>query len=156
MRHKLLIGSSLLLSSLTACGDDESMSPEDRLQGTWGVESTAKECVSMVRFDGNTIELLDLCELEDGSFGAQSRSGTYEVSGTSLTLKVLASSCPSPPVRMETIGFSFVGDSLRLVSPSGVALLEPVDSNTEPGSGAATYGCYDSEDDFTPNPIRPL
>jgi hypothetical protein len=144
--------------AFVGCGGDESsVSAEERLLGKWGLQSSANACVEMFAFEGDSIEVLDLCELEDGSYGAQSTTGTYFVGDGTFTWTPEQSSCDSLPVTKETVAFAFVGDQLRLKVPSRVLLLDRADkSNTSTDNISVAYGCYDADGTFTPNPVGPL
>lgn len=154
--QKFLVGAAVVAA--VGCGGDESsVSPEDRLQGKWGVASGAYECVEMFGFDGDTIDVVELCEFEDGSYGAQSTTGTFVVGDGAFTWTPKASSCDQLPVTHETVAFKFVGDQLRLTVPARVMLLDRADaSNTSTDNISVEYGCFDADGAFTPNPVHPL
>lgn len=153
--HKWCLAVVAFGGLLLGCGGDESVSAEDKLQGTWGTLSAVNECGTFFGFEDATVEVLILCELEDGSFGAQSTSGTFVVTGGSITWTAKASSCPRPAETTETVAFAFVGEQLRLSVPEGAFLLERADSKkTSPGGGSVAYGCFDQTGTFAPRPIQ--
>jgi len=145
----------LFAGLLLGCGgDEESLSAEDRLQGKWGTLSGVNECGTFFGFDDATVEVLIVCELDDGSFGAPSTSGTFVVKEGSFTWTAKASSCPRSAVTTETVAYAFVGEQLRLTVPEGALLLERANSNGASGGGAVAYGCFDQNGTFTSRAIQ--
>jgi len=135
--------------ALGCSGGDGDTNP---LIGTWALELTSS-CAIGVKFEETSFENILFCLLEDGSLGVESYLADYTYSGDTITYTDTHSSCPDGDTE-ETIRYSFVGGNLRLVHPSGIVVLEPI--NTDMTSGVvATYGCFE-EGVFTPRDIQPL
>ena len=148
-----------MVVALNACGGEEnSISPDDRLQGIWGVESTEYECVHMFYFEDGFFEMMEVCELDSGRYVAESYFGNYILNeaGTSIVMNVKKSSCADTK-RTWSASVGFPADNLRLTTPNGVMLLERVSNqNADTGGAAVEFGCFDEDGYFSPSPVRNL
>jgi hypothetical protein len=137
---------AVVLLMLSGCGN----ASDDPLQGTWFMDSDAK---LQVRFDGNTWAM-DTMHTLNGIMAVEVDSGTYSVSGSTITLTATASSCQGlqSVTKTATATFSCGGGYLTL-NLNGSALHfrfgKWILSDTE-------IGCFDSQNSFTANPIGPV
>lgn len=139
-----------LVLVLAGCGGG--VTDAERLQGSWGLESDS--CLLALTFDGSQYEADVICTLTDGSIGLQAEAGTFTASGGTLTTTASHASCPLTASEVSTqLSYSFEGETLRLVTPSGILIL----ARLEPGggSGAAIFGCYNAGL-FTPREVTPV
>ena len=149
----------LAASVATGCGDDGE-SPQERLQGNWVGETSDAVCARVLTVEGKMIELKLLCELEDGSLGLEVHTGTFTATDSEIEWRFERSTCADPGLRPEspdTVRYSFVGDSLRLIMDYGAIVLKPVEEPTgSVGSAEYEFGCYDADDYFEPAPIEDI
>lgn len=149
----------LFLVTVGCGGGGDDASPEDRLQGQWGVDQDI--CVTSIAFQGNQIEVDAICELPDGTVGQQASVGTFVVNGNGYVASYTKSSCPpkSPADRTESATFDFVGDKLRIVVSTATLVLEPITKKQAAAGGGAIaqFGCFDqTTGEFTPRAVQAL
>lgn len=143
------------LCAVLGCGDDGGgSSPQDRLQGVWISESDEFECLYSVGFDGDYVELKEVCVLEGGGIAVVLHSGSFTATEDRVSISVEASTCANPRVA-RSASYSFQGESLSLVLPDGVIWFERAPPPSG-GSGSATFGCFDDEGFFEPRSIGPV
>jgi heat shock protein HslJ len=142
---------------LTACGDEERVSPPatsrlpSELEGpTWVLD------VGQLPVQGDVLATIRFLEGQvAGTAGCNSFTGTYVVDGSSLTLSPLATTgklCPPPADRVEAevlrrLGrvdsFRLDGEALELKAGDDVLLRYEANSPTIEGAWRATSVLYD-------------
>jgi len=150
--------SSLVLLALVGCGSNDSSSPNNpsggSLAGTTWVNEISTNAALAIAFTSSTTWKADMVALlTDGSYGLQIDSGTYSISGSTLTLTKTASSCEgvSTATVTKTAADTYTrnGSSLTLLSGDGthVAMFQ-LDNTPPTGMGIATIGCFDNNNNF--------
>jgi hypothetical protein len=84
------------------------------------------------------------------SANAQIETGTFTVSGATITATPKEWSCPGPDA-VYSLSYSFQGSSLNLSQPSGIIILQQNTSTAS--SGAIAIGCIDSSGNFKAEPL---
>jgi hypothetical protein len=149
MRARLLA----LALVAAACGDDQEGGILGDVQGNWQREIDGFKCVDAFGFEGDTFEIMRLCELNDGSYAAQYQKGTVKADGGKLRLYPEQSSCgPQPELTFEP---SVDGDTLTLVGPGGALIMKRL-ADGDDDTGAVAFGCFDDRASFTPGPVRDI
>lgn len=141
---------------LLACGCGDAKKP-DRLIGTvWRVDSTTAQCATGLSFraDGK-YRSYELCELNDGSYGAEAEEGWYEARDGILSFEPVYSTCADASAEPFDTAYSFNGSQLILSGANAVTTFEP---NPPGGSGSLSVanGCFDSDGKFTPMPLHEI
>lgn len=136
----------LALLVLAGCGSPAS----DPLQGTWVAETNNGLGEIQVAFQGDTWEM-DTMSALNGLMAVQVDSGTYAVSGSTMTLTTTESSCQGlrSVTKTTTATFSCHMSSLTLNIGSSVLQF----SFGKMILGTTEIGCFDSQDNFTPNAV---
>jgi hypothetical protein len=143
-----------LTGILAGCGGSGDGDP---LVGTsWQIVSTASECVTATAFSSPSTYVLGLvCRLTNGNIGLQQEVGTYSISGSSLTTVAQKATCANA-TKVATVTFSVSGNTLTISDSNGILLFSRAPPSTGGSSGAATFGCFDSQGNFTPSPLAPI
>lgn len=148
---------AVALAVLAGCGSDD-VSDVDRLMGAWIATGNSASCAVAAVFGSerdNQVELDIICELEDGTIGLDAELADFTAADGVLELQTTHTTCPGDVLEGPwTMGYEFVGDGLRLSSPSGLIVLERLDQSM-PGTGAAQFGCF-TDDGFVPYPVTRL
>lgn len=145
------------LCALLGCGGEDGGgdTPAERLSGHWALEDSATECLLVFSFDGDGyVELKEICELTDGSTAIVLDTGTYDATDDAFTWRVAESSCADADDEPETIRYTLDGDTLTLITPDGVLVMERIQPGG--GGGIAAFGCFDDEGYFEPGPVEPI
>lgn len=156
---RYLVGFLGLALLIGCAGDPTTSKPAPDIQspivGSWVLQLPAAACALGLRFDpdGHHEDIV-LCILDDGTSALQKSTGTFSVSGTQLLIDYVESTCPGFP-RMSAGVFTVRGATLALPTSTG-ELVYARASGMPSGSGGFTYGCYDSNAQFSPSPLAPL
>ena len=146
---------------LIGCGYDSSETPTtppaNVLAGTtWGVGDGICADVLVFYLDGTSYEDILICNLTDGTQGAQNVFGTYAMTDSTLTLYASATSCPSNQIQaVLTLSYVINGSTMTVGTAAGFSSYEEV-HQTGPGQGTVVNGCYDVARNFQPMAIHPL
>ena len=89
------------------------------------------------------------------SANLQSEEGSYGGSGSSIAFKPTHSSCPGP-VPAGTASFTLEGADLVLTGPNGVTTFTPIIGSPPSNALMNTFGCFDSNGNFTAHPDGPV
>lgn len=125
------------------------------LIGTWYYADSSAAIGAT--FDGTNYVLNLVTSLVNGSIVVQSATGTYTVSGNSVVLHKLKSSCQGikPQSNAQAITYGRSGTALTLnLDGVHVMILQPAGSPT--GTAAFTIGCIKDDNTFVANPLTPL
>ena len=148
---KLLV--SLVLLALVGCGSNDSSTPpasSSSLVGTW-LDIIDSNTAAVIAFTSTTWKAEIVVLLADGTYGVQMDSGTYSVSGSTVTLTKTASSCEGVATATVTKAnadtFSRVGDHLTLTTSTTILAFQ-LDTTPPTGMGAAAIGCIDNNNKF--------
>jgi hypothetical protein len=139
----------LALLVLAGCGGPAG----DPLQGTWVAETNNGLGEIQVAFQGDTWEM-DTMSALNGLMAVQVDSGTYAVSGSTMTLTTAVSSCQGlqPVTKTTTATFSCGGGYLTLNLGATVLQFHYAKMIL----GTTEIGCFDSQNNFTPNAVASL
>ena len=140
------------LVALTAACSSGSGGGSPSLTGTtWEYANSAGTAGEGVVFNTNGTYALLVLQLTSSSSGnVQEETGTYVVSGNTITVTPKEWTCPGPdPVYSAT--YSFQGSSLAITEPSGVVIFQPDDQMAS--MAALTHGCFSSSGAFTAMPL---
>lgn len=125
------------------------------LEGTWGIQLDANNA-SVIVFSGNTWKGVLGGTLTDGSTAAQIDSGTFTISGNTLTLIKTASSCEGigTVTKASVDTFSVQGTSLTLTASSGTkAVVFAHQTSSSTSTGVVSIGCFDASGNFTAHAV---
>lgn len=134
---------------LAGCGGNSDPTPG--IDGNWVFEHDDNVCATGLKAHDGAYEIVTLCELEGGGYGAESEKGLFTVDGDQVSFTPTGSTCKDGDRGTDVATFDASDDSLRLMFDSGVLLFEPI-KGSESSTGAITYGCYDDSGAFTPMP----
>lgn len=122
------------------------------VEGSWALDLN-EFCVQGLTFKGADYELDSACVLSDSTIGMEVTAGWFTYIGTALVLYPQRSSLCTPPLTSEEYSASVNGNSLAIVSPSGVAAFRRI--NPGGGSGTAAFGCF-AGTTFYRNQVQPV
>ncbi len=142
----------VLLAAVAASGCGSGSS--DPLQGTW-VDNPGTAAAVQAIFKGDAWEIDTISVLTTGSTGLESDSGTYVLSGSTIMFTTTKSSCEGVDTVAKTFTatFSTQGQSLTMNLGTTVLLFQKATAPPQ-GMGGASVGCFDSQGNFTVNPIK--
>ncbi len=148
------VGTSAIALLTGACSSSSGGDSPSSIVGTWDYANASTNSGLGATFNSDGTYVLDLLRLTSGNAAdAQAETGTYTVSGNTITTTPQKSSCPGPdPVSSAT--YSFQGSNLELVQPSGIVVLQP--DTTMASNIALAIGCFDSSGNFTAEPLAPV
>ena len=139
---------------VTGCSSGSSKSSSDGndgLDGSWVYTNSANTAGlgALFNTDG-TYALTELVLTSSTAANAQEETGTFTVSGDTITETPTKSTCDGPaPVHQLT--YSISNGDLTLKDPSAVVVLQP---NTSTSSNVAiVLGCFDSNGNFKAQPL---
>lgn len=142
----------LVCLSAAACGAEAT--PAEKLEGSWATPIDG--CTAALTFlaDGR-MEADTICPLTDGSIGLDAVVGSFTATGTEISFAATSATCPPESVTRNVVWrYDFLGDSLRVFSPTGGLVLNRITPGG--GNGAViTFGCF-TGDTFTARPVTPL
>lgn len=134
---KFILGLGLLV---TACGSSDGGSAPT-LDGTWQLQ-LANGCVATYAFKGEQWTDNVLCELTNGSFGAEVESGAINKTADTIDFMPQSSSCPAH-AHASSAGYSFSSGQLALRFSDATLVFKPAGSS-DTGTGIAIQnGCWD-------------
>jgi hypothetical protein len=144
----------LVLAALLAVGcggSGTSPGTMAALEGNW-IVTLANGCVVGLDFAGSEYAFATICP-SASAFNMQEYKGSWSADADTLTLDVAQSTCAAG-ARSFVETYAVSPTSLKLVDSSGTLLLVP--NTASGGSGAATFGCFDSTTGaFTASPLAP-
>jgi hypothetical protein len=116
-------------------------------------------CVLSVNFspNGKKYSTIYLCELSSGEMGAEVYSGTVKVSNSTALFQPTKVTCGSKESSDLEYSLSPNGNTLTLMLPTRVLLLDRYDGpdfSTLNASMDISYGCYDVDGYFTPAELK--
>lgn len=141
-----------VIALCAGCGDD---ADEPRLEGLWYFSSNTKQCDYAVVFEGDQYETDIVCTLESGAIGVEAEAGSFTHTDRQIVITPKLSSCHDARDYPSTLAYEFLGERLRITTPTGVVVLERIEP-TEATPGQFTYGCYDETGIFTPMTVEPI
>lgn len=147
------------------CGDDdggEVIPPAELLDGQWIRDEAVTVCMRFLGFKAsNGVAVAQvICELTDGTIGAQVRVGTFEADSDTIRIYYEESSCAGESREPDVLWYQIDGSQLNLGTPDRLVIYER-DRATSGGSNgqrgaAVTFGCFDEDGLFTPRPVQPI
>jgi len=145
----------LVVLGAIGCGGGSS-SPESRLVGEWIVfDSTSTNAVGLTFNSDGTYAAQQLELTSSTSANDEGEGGVYTATTSAITFTPQKSSCPGPdPV--YTFSYSFNAASLVISAPSGVISFERNPYANSGASGTLTFGCFQADGSFVPEPIAPV
>ena len=147
--RSIAVGFTVFLAA--ACGGDAAPTPEG-IEGRWIFEHDDNVCATALLAEDGEYEIDTICQLTDGSYGAEGETGTYVVTGTKVAFTPTGSTCKDGDRGVDTASFERAGDQLSLVFPGGLFVFDPIESDGDPSAGSVAFGCYDDAGLFTPMP----
>jgi hypothetical protein len=127
------------------------------LDAIWAVPDESDDCTYFLRLrKNNTYALGTSCFLVDGGEGISVDQGRYEAQEGVLTFYPEEGSCPGDFSEPFTLRYHFpTKDQLAVQDETGGFVFDRY-SASDFDSGSPTFGCFNEEGLFTPNPIAPL
>ena len=139
----------LCCATLLACGGDAQATPEEQLQGKWFLDEGG--CVRAFTFEETSYEMDLICPLNDGSHGVELVVGEFAVNDGSIEFDPQRASCDDVDGAPFAWSYKLDGDSLRLVSPAGILILEGFEDSEGATHGSAQFGCFADDGRFAPS-----
>lgn len=150
----------LVLGCADASGEGAD-SPAERLDGDWVRDDDATACLRMLTFKAsNRVAVVQrICELNDGTIGAEVHVGTFDADSGSIRIYFEQSSCAGLSSEPDVLSYQVSGAQLTLVMPESLVVYERSRASTgDDGQrgAAATFGCFDEADFFEPRAVQPI
>jgi hypothetical protein len=149
---------------LFGCSDDRvGSAPAERLDGQWARDDTIHVCLRLLAFTASNGVLVNqrICELTDGTLGAELHVSSFEADPDSITVYPEESSCADVSSEPHVLWYQLSGGMLTLGMPEGAVVYErnreSRDGSDDGQRGAAvTFGCFDDDGLFTPRAVQPI
>lgn len=154
----------LAICFAVSCGaDGGGASPAERLDGLWLRDDALTACTRFLGFTAsNGVAVVQMvCELNDGTLGAQIRVGTFEADSGSITINFEESSCPGESRAPDVLRYELDGSQLALGFADGLVVYERSRVSRDEGDdgllgAAVTFGCFDEAGFFEPRAVQPI
>jgi hypothetical protein len=119
----------------TACSSSSGSGGPPSLDGSWIYANSDGSAGAGAEFKSDgTYEVQELTVTSSTTVNDQIETGTFTVSGSTITLTPKQSSCPGPDA-VYTLNYSFQGSNLALTQPSGIIVFQPNTAGERPVPG---------------------
>jgi hypothetical protein len=143
-----------LAFALMSCGSSSTSSGPSLVGTVWFYEHSASSGQGLKFNSDGTYEFLRLGLTSSTTANEYLQTGTYTSTSNQITSTPHEATC-SGTAPVYTIGYAFEGSNLVLSGTTGSIIYQP-DTVMAASNLAYTYGCFDSQGNFTQSPLGPV